>query len=123
MALGCAIAGAFGGIATRTGHEVTLTPLPSGLPRGAARWALLCGGGLALTITGTVMASGPGDSQVPFALLAALEGVLAPTAWPWLVCPLAVAAIVIAWPEGTARTRAGSPPGRVVVAAGRAARG
>ncbi len=118
VALGCAIAGAFGGIAIRTGHEDTLTPLPSGLPRGAARWTLLIGGGLALTMTGTVMASGPGDSQVPFTLLAALEGALAPTAWPWLVCLPAVVAIVLAWPEGTARTRAGSPTGRVVAAAG-----
>ncbi|MCO4773919.1 MAG: hypothetical protein KDA24_28055, partial [Deltaproteobacteria bacterium] len=116
VVIGCLTAAVFGAFATRTGRHVERELPASGLPRGGARWLMLLGAGLALMMTGTVMASGPGDSQVPFALLASLEGAVAPVLWPWLVSAVALAVLFGLWPRGTVETQRAGQWGRVLMA-------
>lgn len=116
VVIGCLVAGGFGSVAVRTGAEVPMRLPPSGLPRGVVRWVVLLGAGLGLTMMGTVLASGPGDAQVPFALLAALEGLATPLVWPWVVCGLALGLLFLARPPQTAPRGSRSVLGRVVAA-------
>lgn len=98
VVLGCLVAGWFGSMAVRTEEVHPMSLSPSGLPRGLARWVVFLGAGLGLTMLGTVLASGPGDAQVPFALLASIEGVVTPLGLPWLVCGAGLCLLLVAWP-------------------------
>jgi hypothetical protein len=72
----CLAAVGFGTMAALPGPKAG-QPTPTGLPRRLpVRALLLIGAGLALANAATVFASGPGDSQVPFEIIAGIEGLL-----------------------------------------------
>lgn|GEM_PF-1897744 len=100
VVLGCLAAGVFGIITARSEGSPTAPRPLSGLPAGPARWILLGAAGLGFTLAGTVLASGPGDSQVPFAALAALEGSLPAVSWSWLVSAGALGLLFLSKPRG-----------------------
>lgn len=85
---------------TATGPPAVSQPRPSRLPgHPIARAALLLLLPLALVNGASLLASGPGDAQVPLHLLTRLEGLLRPLAIPWLVgaAGLGVADLVARW--------------------------
>jgi hypothetical protein len=102
-------------------------PLPSRLPgHPVARAALLLAVPLGLLNVASLLASGPGDAQVPLWLLAQLEGGLEPLALPWLVgaLGLGVADLVARWsPDRPGLPRVAGAVGLGATLAGLAALG
>ncbi len=113
----CLAAVGFGVLSALPGGPAGDT-LPSGLPRRlVVRALLLFAVGLTGAAAATVLAPGPGDAQVPFELVAALEGLVPPTLLPWLVAAgVALGAFLLRPPA--AEIRAGNPEPVAALVAG-----